>query len=404
MSKQLKPNEWIYFFNLYEEDYFQWRIEYRISRGKLTKSTITIFTTKMKKYNYNFSMEELKRKTRIFTKEAKNIAELKTRKIDSTNLPKEDIDEMLKHYYEILERDKNKKDINRNNKIIEKSDASIRALESVGIYSKSSIGRIKNRKLKQISKKQTEIKLVEEIIKKEVIERKGIVGREPLTQFLKINNPLFNLSSRQIGRYMSKLGLNCTIRSQSRKVKEIKNTQYLIDNIVQRDYDNKILSKRIIATDVTYIPAPNDVKQNHIFLSASIDHKTKEIVGWNLSLRNDVENVLNSLEKINYSEGIIIHSDHGVQYSSSLFKESALYNNWTQSMSRIGNSLDNREIEHWFGILKTELIYRINPAKLTFNQIEKIIENYIKYYNYERIQKKLLWMSPSHYSNDIILR
>lgn len=35
--------------------------------------------------------------------------------------------------------------------------------------------------------------------KKEVIERKAIVGREPLTQFLKINNSLFNLSYRQIG-------------------------------------------------------------------------------------------------------------------------------------------------------------------------------------------------------------
>ncbi len=48
MSKQLKPNEWI-FFNLYEEDYFRLRIEYRISSGKLTKITITIFTTKIKK-------------------------------------------------------------------------------------------------------------------------------------------------------------------------------------------------------------------------------------------------------------------------------------------------------------------------------------------------------------------
>jgi hypothetical protein len=59
---------------------------------------------------------------------------------------------------------------------------------------------------------------------------------------------------------MSKLGLKCTVRSQSRKVKEAKNTEYLIENIVQRDYDNKTLSKRIIATDVTYIPAPNYVK------------------------------------------------------------------------------------------------------------------------------------------------
>ena len=61
---------------------------------------------------------------------------------------------------------------------------------------------------------------------------------------------------------MSKLWLNCTIRSQKIKVKEIKNTKYLIENIVQRDYDNKALSKIIIiATDVK---ATNDIKQKKL--------------------------------------------------------------------------------------------------------------------------------------------
>ncbi|MGL4616628.1 MAG: transposase [Mycoplasmoidaceae bacterium] len=349
----------------------------------------------MKNYNYNFSIEELKIKTRTFTSDRKNLVKPKRRKIDSTNLPKEDIYKMLEHYYEISERDKNKKDINKNNKIIEKSNTSARILENVGIYSKSIIHRIRNNKLKRVSKKQIEIKLIDEVIRQEVNNRNGIIGREPLTWFLKTKNPSISLSSRQIGRYMTKLGLNCTIRSQNRKVKEVKNTKYLIKNIVQRDYNNESLSKRIIATDVTYIPARIGIKQNHVFLSASIDHKTKEIVRWNLSLSNDVENLLSSLEQVDRSEKIIIHSDHGIQYSSSLFKEKkVLYNKWTQSMSRIWNSLDNREIEHLFGVFKTELIYRINPAKLTFNQIKRTFGNYIKYYNNERIQKKLLWMSP----------
>ena len=34
---------------------------------------------------------------------------------------------------------------------------------------------------------------------------------------------------------------------------------------------------------------------------------------------------------------MIIHSDDGVQYLSTLFEEKVIYNNWTQSMLRIGN-------------------------------------------------------------------
>ena len=52
----------------------------------------------------------------------------------------------------------------------------------------------------------------------------------------------------------------------------------------------------------------------------------------------------------------IVHSDHGACYSSSDFIKIIKQHNWKQSMSRVGNSLDNRVVEIWFSILKTELI------------------------------------------------
>lgn len=72
-------------------------------------------------------------------------------------------------------------------------------------------------------------------------------------------------------------------------------------------------------------------------------------------------------------------------------------NQWAQSMSRIIDSLDKRVIEFWFSILKTELIYNLNIAQMTFNQLENEINNFIYYYNNIRIQKKLNWMSPNEY-------
>lgn len=70
---------------------------------------------------------------------------------------------------------------------------------------------------------------------------------------------------------------------------------------------------------------------------------------------------------------------------------------WAQSMSRIIYSLDKRVIESWFSILKTELIYNLNIAQMTFNKLENEINNFIGYFNDIRKQKKLNWMSPSEY-------
>ena len=62
----------------------------------------------------------------------------------------------------------------------------------------------------------------------------------------------------------------------------------------------------------------------------------------------------------------IIHSDHGACYTSSVFTEMLKKHHLTQSMSRVGNALDNRVVEFWFSILKTELIYNLNTKKISF--------------------------------------
>ena len=94
----------------------------------------------------------------------------------------------------------------------------------------------------------------------------------------------------------------------------------------------------------------------------------------------------------------IIHTDHGLQYSSEHFRFICQEKDWIQSMSRIGNSLDNGEIEHFFGILKTEFLYHHEYWKWTFNELKEKISEFIHYYNYLRIQEKLNWLSPNEFA------
>lgn len=104
-----------------------------------------------------------------------------------------------------------------------------------------------------------------------------------------------------------------TFVKQKRKTKESKNTCVKVPDLVKRDYNS--CNDNIYATDVTYIPAPKDIKQNHIYLSAIIDHKTK-FVTYELSLKNDNELVLNNISNTKFKNHFILHSHHGSAYSS----------------------------------------------------------------------------------------
>ena len=71
--------------------------------------------------------------------------------------------------------------------------------------------------------------------------------------------------------------------------------------------------------------------------------------------------------------------------------------NIKQSISSKGASVDNVPIESFFSCLKSECIYRINDLKV--DEIDSKIENFIRYYNNERLQEKLKELVPMEYRN-----
>ncbi len=102
----------------------------------------------------------------------------------------------------------------------------------------------------------------------------------------------------------------------------------------------------------------------------------------NLVLRT----IKSAMNKEKVTKEIQLHSDQGFQYTSyqyfNLTKEYGI----TPSMSRRGNCLDNAMAENFFGILKSECIRRFKPR--TLNDARNMIDDYIYFYNYERIQLK----------------
>lgn len=66
-----------------------------------------------------------------------------------------------------------------------------------------------------------------------------------------------------------------------------------------------------------------------------------------------------------------------------------------QSMSRKGNCLDNAAMESFFGRMKTECFY--GKAFESIDELEQVINEYVRYYNEERIPLKLKGLSPIQY-------
>ncbi len=115
------------------------------------------------------------------------------------------------------------------------------------------------------------------------------------------------------------------------------------------------------------------------------------IVAYKTANQQTVNLVLDTIRLAMKKEKVVagslqLHSDQGFQYTSQAYFNLTQEYGITPSMSRRGNCYDNAMAENFFSILKTECIYRQKIA--TFQQARELIDDFIYFYNHERIQLK----------------
>ncbi len=96
----------------------------------------------------------------------------------------------------------------------------------------------------------------------------------------------------------------------------------------------------------------------------------------------------------------MIHSDRGYQYTSRGFKRMVEDAGLTHSMSRVGRCLDNATIEGFWGTLKVEMYY-LHEFQ-AYSELTSAIENYISFYNHNRLQKRLNSLSSVEYRSQAV--
>lgn len=143
---------------------------------------------------------------------------------------------------------------------------------------------------------------------------------------------------------------------------------------------------QILGTDITQFR----IKSGKLYLSPIIDFHTREILGYDISEHPNYDQVKRMIDMMfdrhgEQFEGSILHSDQGCQYQMKAYQKLLKRHGIIQSMSRKGNCLDNSPTENFFGRLKTEIFYDREQEYESLDQLKEAIENYIEYYNNERI-------------------
>jgi transposase InsO family protein len=192
------------------------------------------------------------------------------------------------------------------------------------------------------------------------------------------------LNPKTVLRVMNKYGLLSEIRRR-KKYRQMGQQLHRYENLLNRNFSaNKPNTKWV--TDISYI----QTSQGTLYLSAIRDLFDNSIVAYKTGTEQTVRLVLDTIRTGMQKEAVAaelqLHSDQGFQYTSQAYFNLTTAYGITPSMSRRGNCYDNAMAENFFSILKSECIHR--QKIYTFEQARLLIDEYIDFYNRERIQTK----------------
>ena len=168
-------------------------------------------------------------------------------------------------------------------------------------------------------------------------------------------------------------------------------------DLVERQF-NAPGPNRLWVADLTYVKT----HCGFVYVAFVIDVFSRRIVGWQASssLRSDL--AIDALEMAVYArreqsiDGLIHHSDRGVQYLSIRYTERLADAGVVASVGSRGDSYDNALAESAIGLYKTELIHRRGPWK-SVEDVEWATLTYVEWFNNRRLHGEIGMIPPAEF-------
>ncbi|PBJ07973.1 IS3 family transposase [Flavobacterium sp. ACN6] len=247
------------------------------------------------------------------------------------------------------------------------------------------------------SKRETRVYLLKKEIKSIFFEFKQHKGTVLITR--ELHSRGFQISDTQVSFYMKQLGLHRIVKKKFTATTDSKHNLCTAPNVLNRQFKIDKPAK-VWVSDITYI----HIDKRFSYLTVVMDLYDRKIIGWHLSCGLSTKvTTLPAFEKARInrpvSDGLIFHSDRGIQYANKIFTSKLDQLNCTRSMSRKGDKYDNAAVESFFNTLKRELIYR-QTRLLTADEMKKELFEYIEnWYNKKRIHSSLNYQTIDEFNS-----
>ena len=201
----------------------------------------------------------------------------------------------------------------------------------------------------------------------------------------------------QVGRLMDELGL-CGVT----RTKKVRTTKPAAESERPGDLVHRVFTAdapdRLWVADLTYVWTT----AGFCYAAFVIDAFSRRIVGWRVSssLRTDL--ALDALDMAIFArggghlDGLVHHSDRGVQYLAIRYTERLEAAGAVGSVGSKGDSYDNALAETVNGLYKAELIDRQGPW-LSVEQVESETAAWVHWWNSQRLHTACAYLPPAEY-------
>ena len=149
-------------------------------------------------------------------------------------------------------------------------------------------------------------------------------------------------------------------------------------------------------SDFTYV----STWAGFVYVAFVIDAYARRIVGWRVSRTAQAGFVLDALEQALHDrrptrrDGLIHHSDRGVQYVSIKYTERLAEAGIEPSVGSVGDSYDNALAETIIGLFKAEVIHRRGPWR-SFEAVEFATLEWVDWFNHRRLLEPIGNIPPA---------
>jgi len=198
-----------------------------------------------------------------------------------------------------------------------------------------------------------------------------------------------------VERLMREMGLQGAVRGKTFKTTIPDTAAVRPPDLVDRNF-TATRPNQLWVADLTYVAT----WRGFVYVAFVIDVFSRLIVGWraSTSLRTDL--ALDALEQAIYArsdtEGLVHHSDRGVQYLSIRYTERLAEAGIEPSVGSIGDSYDNAMAETVIGLFKTEIIRRRGPWR-SIDDVEFAVLEWVSWFNTVRLLEPIGYIPPVEY-------